>query len=318
MPPELSWAERLRRALASIEPGRRFIRELSVPTVHADPRNPYALFRLQREVLQDLTARGGDVCFEFDFTHCKFLSQHAVAFIGGMIRLVEHRGGNAIIRERTLQPAVRRNLLRNGFLEEFARQGGRDTGNSIPYRQHRVGDEEAVIEYLERQWLGRGWVRASAELSSAIVGTMWEIYANAFEHSESPVGVVSCGQHYPNAHKLDLTVIDFGLGIPRNVGRHMQPRRLTAESALQWAFQEGATTSHTGVARGLGLTLLKEFVKLNNGTLEIFSNDAHAVIDRQQETFGRSEEPFAGTLVSISLRCKDEYYFLASEKGRQN
>jgi hypothetical protein len=250
MPLDKGFADRLRRAL-NLEPGRRFHRVLNVPTLGTG--STYSLFRLRQEMSKELLLHGTDVDFEFDFTNCRFLGEQAVAFLGGMMRLIEYQGAGATISEHTLRPDVRRNLLKNGFLEVFAKQGGRAAGNTIPFRQHRAGDDERVVEYLVWQWLGRDWVRASVQLTSAIVGKMWEIYANAFEHSRSPIGVFSCGQHYPNVHKLNLCVIDFGVGIPYNVRQHMQSRRLTAESALEWAFQEGTTTSQDGIARDLAV-----------------------------------------------------------------
>ncbi len=54
-----------------------------------------------------------------------------------------------------------------------------------------------LIAYLKTKWLGRGWITVSTRLRDAIVGRVWKIYANAFEHSHSPVGIFSCGQHYP-------------------------------------------------------------------------------------------------------------------------
>jgi hypothetical protein len=39
---------------------------------------------------------GGGQQVEFDFTGCRFLRQNAVAFLGGLARLIEHRGGEVI------------------------------------------------------------------------------------------------------------------------------------------------------------------------------------------------------------------------------
>ncbi len=168
------------------------------------------------------------------------------------------------------------------------------------------------------RWLGRGWVRVSNELRDAIVGRVWEIYANAFEHGQSDIGIFSCGQHYPDLHLLKLTVIDFGVGIPSNVRYFLfkvdqRFQSLPAANCLKWAFQRGTTTKPNGASRGMGLDLLKEFVKINKGKLEIFSHEGYAMIDEKQEIFMNRETSFEGTLINITLICDESYYRLASE-----
>jgi hypothetical protein len=61
-------------------------------------------------------------------------------------------------------------------------------------------------------WIGKGWVHVSDRLRDAIVGRMWEIYNNAFEHSGTPIGGYSCGQYFKTHNNLILSVVDFGQG----------------------------------------------------------------------------------------------------------
>jgi hypothetical protein len=95
---------------------------------------------------------------------------------------------------------------------------------------------------------------------------------------------------------------------------------MSGAEALQWAFRRGNSTSVRGIARGMGLDLLKEFVKINRGQLSIFSHDAFAVVDArsyqdkdQELVYGKSPIPFAGTLANIVFRCTRHYYSFASE-----
>lgn len=154
-------------------------------------------------------------------------------------------------------------------------------------------------------------------LKDEIVGRVWEIYANAFEHGQSPIGIFSCGQHYPDHYELKLTVVDFGVGIPSNVRMFFKhdPRSqsLSAASCLKWAFQRGTTTKPNGTSRGMGLDLLKEFVKLNKGKIEIFSHEGYAIIDSKREEFLNRSTFFEGTLINITFIRDESYYHLASE-----
>jgi len=178
-------------------------------------------------------------------------------------------------------------------------------------------DKIALVDYLKTHWLGHGWVHVSERLRDEIVGRVWEIYANAFEHGQSPIGIFSCGQHYPKQHELKLTVVDFGVGIPSNVRMFFKhdarAQSLSAASCLKWAFQRGTTTKPNGTSRGMGLDLLKEFVKLNKGKIEIFSHEGYAIIDSKREEFLNRSTFFEGTLINITFIRDESYYHLASE-----
>jgi hypothetical protein len=39
--------------------------------------------------------------------------------------------------------------------------------------------KNAVIEYLRKDRLDRGWISVGRQLRDALVGSLWEIYANA-------------------------------------------------------------------------------------------------------------------------------------------
>ncbi len=254
----------------------------------------------------------------FDFSGCNFLRPNAVAFLGGLARLIESRIGAAVFDWDTLRnSAVMTNLCQNGFAGTFDYPSPGWTGNSIPYREDRNCDVNGIMDYLELSWLGRGWVHVSKRLRDAIVGHMWEIYNNAFEHSESEIGVFSCGQHFPKNNELVLSVVDFGQGIPAKVRNFLSsdPRveQLTAAGCLCWAFQPGTTTKPKEELGGLGLDLLKEFVRINQGKLEVYSNDGYAFVDKNGEYFKNRNISFEGTVFHITLCCDENLYRFADE-----
>lgn len=280
---------------------------LEVPTISGSLLHFDRLFALWGQANDDAI----DVTFRF--THCKFLAQNAVAFLGGLARLVEHRGGRASFEWQTVDDRIRTNLAQQGFLAAFGSSEGPWQGNSIPFRQDRQPDVAGLMDYLKAKWLGRGWISVSPKLRDAIVGRVWEIYANAIEHSHSAIGIFSCGQHYPKRKQLDLAVVDFGVGIPSNVRLFVQNASLPAGRALEWAFQAGNTTKPNGMGRGMGLDLLREFVRVNNGRLEVFSHDGYARIDGTEEKYQTRGGMFEGTILNISLQCDDKHYCFASE-----
>ena len=168
------------------------------------------------------------------------------------------------------------------------------------------------MEYLLEKWLGKGWLNISTPLQNAIAGKVSEIYGNAFEHSDSQIGVFSCGQYYPAKNRLDLSVVDFGVGIAEKVRTLTENENFSSEEALSWALAYGNSTVR-GISRGLGLNLLQEFIQCNEGTLRIFSNDGYVKIEDNKAIYKKQKINFLGTLINITIRCDELYYCLDSE-----
>jgi hypothetical protein len=246
---------------------------LNIPKINDNLKDFDHLFHLWQQVQEN----ENEVIF--DFSRCNFLRQNAVAFIGGLARLLESQGRKVKFAWDTVKKPICMNLKQNGFMHVFNSDEEAWEGNSIPYREDKYQDRDGLVHYLAEQWLGRDWVHISDLLRTIIVGTTWEIYANAFEHGKTDIGVFSCGQHYPKLGELKLTVVDFGVGIPYNVREFLQNPDLPADQALKWAFQPGKSTRPGSVTGGIGLDCLKQFVHINKGKLQIFSNDGYAIID---------------------------------------
>src|SRR6185503_6426702 len=116
---------------------------------------------------------------------------------------------------------------------------------------------------------------------------VWEVYANAFDHSESPIGIVNCSSFDRARKRLHLAVVDFGIGIPTNVRKFFSGQQIRAVPAMKWAFTEGRSTKAevVGYSRGLGLHVLKDFIQVNGGFMEVYSNDGYVKISEGKELF---------------------------------
>jgi len=284
---------------------------IPIPTLNDEAKHFKQLFEIWQQVndyFQDVS---------FDFSHCGFLRPNAVAFLGGLARLIESRRGKIAFDWTTVRSGIMANLNQSGFAGIFGSPFSGWSGNSIPYREDHTLDMNSIMDYLTYNWIGKGWVHVSDRLRDAIAGRMWEIYNNAFEHSGTAIGVFSCGQHFPSTNELVLSVVDFGQGIPAKirtfVGSDPRAQDLTAAACLRWAFTRGKSTSTGGVARGLGLDLLKEFVRLNQGKLEVYSNEGYAIIDKDGERYENRDISFEGTVVHITLRCDEKLYHFKDE-----
>ncbi|MEB3212468.1 MAG: ATP-binding protein [Leptolyngbyaceae bacterium] len=273
------------------------------------PRHCDRLFGLWHDI-QHILDTSLDILV--DFHYCEFLNHTGVAFLGGLARLIEHRGGRITFNWDTLDRKIHINLAQNGFLYDFGCDRYPWDGNSIPFRCDIHQNKPEVNDYLLNKWLGKGWVNISQALQHMIAGRVWEIYDNAFIHSASEIGVFSCGQHYHRQKQLHLTIIDFGVGIPSNVRSLPTNATMTSAEALKWAFLPGKSTVSQGISRGLGLHLIQEFIAANQGTLKIYSNDGVVSIKNGKIEYGTQPINFSGTFVNIEFQCDETYYCLES------
>ncbi|MBX9694015.1 MAG: ATP-binding protein [Cyanobacteria bacterium] len=291
-----------------------------IPTINDDLRDFQRLFKLQ----QQFNSRNE---IRLDFSNCRFLKQNAVAFLGGLIRQALRRGCQ-IRLEGSIPSNIEEHLSYNGFLEAFGLGGYNSTGSSIPYKESKTKDPSDIRGYLRDYWLGRGWITISNESRKAVLGKVWEIYDNAFEHGGSGIVVYSCGQRYQQLGVLKLSVVDFGVGIPRNVRQFLEQKRrmdwfagststspfesdlaaqlektrkMRASEALRWALVAGNSTRQ-GHCGGLGLDEISRFVRSNGGKLEIFSETGYVSIAKERTVHQDIPYGFQGTLLNITLR----------------
>lgn len=288
---------------------------IMVPTLNGTESDFCRLFMIFEQA-----TTSGTTQVRFVFTYCNFLRPNAVAFLGGTVRSLQNQGKTIFFFWESLSPKVKASLVQNGFCNALGHGGRGYTGHAIPYREDRYEDFNSILDYLTQNWIGKGWVRVSEPLRDAIVGKVWEIYTNSFEHANSPVGVYSCGQHFHQRNELVLCVVDFGVGIPNKVRGYLsadtRAESITAESCLRWACISGNTTAAVnGVPRGLGLNLLKDLVSVNNGKLELYSHNAYVKMDANGEEYKTLPFYFKGTILSITLVCDEKYYRLTSEPG---
>ena len=290
---------------------------IQIPTLNDSPQDFARLFGIWNEAndyFEDI---------RFDFSYCGFLRPNAVAFLGGLARLIESRMGKVVFDWSTLHDSWVRNTIRqNGFASAFGDASAPWDGTSIRYREDRKFHPNEVADYLSDNWLGKGWVHThvSEALKNAIVERVLELYVNAFEHSESQIGVFSCGQYFPQLNELHLTLVDFGMGIPANVRGYLKKIRpdlpaekLKAGDCLKWAFQKMHTTKPDSTSRGVGLDLLKSFIRVNGGTMQVLSNDGFAEITTDREIYDSFTPVFEVTVFHIKLVCDENYYCLAGE-----
>ena len=153
----------------------------------------------------------------------------------------------------------------------------------------------------------------SAAIMKKFRESVIEIFSNAVLHSKTTLGIFSCGQFFPNRHRLDFSVVDLGVGIKQNVMEHTG-LDLPPDEAILWATKGRNTTKRGPIPGGLGLKLLTEFVNLNEGRLQIVSDAGYWCLRKDQVATVHLPLPFPGTAVSLEIRTDDtRSYALTSE-----
>jgi hypothetical protein len=130
------------------------------------------------------------------------------------------------------------------------------------------------------------------------------------------MGIFTCGQNFPRKRRIDFAIADLGIGIRSNLLKKID-LDLPAVDAINWAMKGRNTTKTGPIPGGLGLKLLSEFIRLNQGRIQVVSETGYweqrsdGSVDTQVLPY-----PFPGTVVNIEINTADtNSYILSSEES---
>lgn len=250
---------------------------------------------------------------EIDMRRVAWLDADMCAPLGAVLYRIGHQGNTVHLVH--LQPQVEKILSKNGFLSHYGRAPARDTyGTTIPYQRFDAKDDRFFASYLEAKFVRRMELpRMSSGLVKRFRESVFEIFSNAVIHSQSTLGIFSCGQFFPKRNRLDFSVADLGIGIRRNVLDYTG-LDLPADQAIVWATSECNTTKRGSIPGGLGLKLLREFITLNDGRMQIVSDAGYWLLEKGHMKTALLSAPFPGTVVNVEINTADQRsYALVSE-----
>lgn len=214
-----------------------------------------------------------------------------------------------------LSPQIEAILLKNDFLTYFGRQRSVDTNNTtIKFQKLKPTDGKYFKNYVIEELI-EGHIADLPQMSKGvkekIVEAIYETFVNAQIHSETKF-IYTCGQFFPNKNKIEFTIVDTGIGFREKINNRFGSQ-LRATQAIKWAVKEKKTTKE-GISGGLGLAILKEFVGVNKGKMQIISNDGFYQFDSEGEFLKMFEGEFPGTIVNLQFRTDDiNNYLLKNE-----
>lgn len=249
----------------------------------------------------------------FDFGKVSFFEANLSALFGVCLEFVGAKNEIVFIN---IQNQVETILRKNGFLTQLGYNQIFDRyDTSLKYKKFSPKDDFGFNNYIQSQLLSKpNFPSISDLLAKEITRNIFEIYENARTHGKCDY-IHTCGQFFPKKinKPLHFTIVDKGINIKENVSNFLH-RNIDAEEAIDWAMQKGNTTKTGDTSGGLGLAVIFDFIKLNNGKIQIVSANGFYEFNRGDISKQRLDDSFDGTIVNIMFNLNDtKNYRLSSE-----
>lgn len=225
------------------------------------------------------------------------------AGLGAILTAIKSRSNTVEFRGHSNIQSI---LSKNGFLAAFGGWKKRDYySTTIQYKEFAVHDIKLFTQYLSVELLAKEDLpKMSTLLKTKINESIFEIFNNCYLHG-SCRQAFSCGQYYPQKRRLDFTIADLGHSIRKNVRDYLKVAELSGADAIRWAVEYGNTTRVGNIPGGLGYSLIRDFIRLNLGKVQVVSADGYWEERNGLEQVRAFPHTFAGTLVNMEFNIND-------------
>lgn len=215
---------------------------------------------------------------------------------------------------------VKRIFQKNGFLSHYGHSRKPDEwGTTIQYQRFEPKDDRFFSAYIAHHFKNKAIPEMSTALRKKFWESIFELFSNAVIHSETKMGIFTCGQFFPRKDHILFTIADLGIGIPQTL-LNKKGIILNPEDAIGWAM-EGRNTTKTGpIPGGLGLKLLRDFIRVNGGRIQAVSVSGYWEQCTDGSVIKKTlDYPFPGTVVNIEINTADSHsYILSNEQKNED
>ncbi len=197
--------------------------------------------------------------------------------------------------------------------------------NYIPVTVVKHGSIEENVEKIVHMLMKTPYVRKLSDLDRKdlkdyLYYMVGELLNNAMHHSLSSIGAVISGQIYPSLGKIQICVVDRGVGFLENLKSRYNVS--TEVDAVKEALKKGVSAPPTNFYysqavshAGYGLFALSQILKHTKGRLLIVSNNGY-LMQNQDGSFTEKtlETNWKGSIVAFEFYeeeinlSKDEFF----------
>lgn len=257
---------------------------------------------------------------EFDFYKNSSFESNLCSPFGALIAGLKEREN--LVNIRKIREDLKTEFLLNGFtdilnlqLEENLR-----SKQKMSFKRFTLEDNASFLSYVNEDILAqKDFPHISTLLKKKINSCFIEIFNNAHTHGGCEF-VYTCGKYFDSDQKLKFTISDMGTTIRKNVNDYFKSgNEIDGQKAINWAVQEGNTTKKGEIPGGLGLSLIREFLKLNHGGMQIISSNGYWEEINGRIFAANMKNRFLGTIVNFEFNLNDKNsYKLSSEINPKN
>ncbi|RKQ43081.1 hypothetical protein BXY85_3700 [Roseivirga pacifica] len=254
--------------------------------------------------------------FILDFKNVTWLEANLCAILGAII-ITNKKEGASFTFQNFNNQFIENTLRNNGFLKYIKAQAPEPSKkhSGIPLEKFDLKDEDDLEEYIyEYVLLAKAVPDMSEGAKRKIFRSIFELYQNSVMHSGAE-NVFVCGQFYHNKKRMALTMVEVGRTFKDNVTEHAYGfGNFSGRQSIEWAVESGNTTKPKGETGGLGLDLIREFLRMNFGKIQIRSADGYWE-EKKGVTFAVDcKSYFQGSIVNIEFNLRDKKEYTTPEE----
>ncbi|WP_372754553.1 hypothetical protein [Labilibaculum sp.] len=242
-------------------------------------------------------------CFEdsivLDFANTKVIESNLFAIMGSLIAGMERRKNK--IRLLNVQESIQNLFNTTKLIRGSARKYL--WKSFVKCQQFASESEEALSDYLTtRIFPERPEITINPQIKMAIQLCVAEVFRNAFAHSNCKEVFIA---HYYSVYnkKLMVSVVSQGRPFHLLVNKNLS-KNLNGVGGIEWSVAEG-TTTQPETRKGMGLYTIRQFIKQNQGRIQIVSGNG---IWKQvkHRTFSKLyETEFPGSVVTLEFNLEN-------------
>lgn len=241
-----------------------------------------------------------------DFYHLTWFDANLSALLGSMIHKLKTENNLEFSTDGEFLKQNFDILYRNGFIhsEDIIDD---ERKSSICFRDFKATDNEGFVHYIENDLLcNRGMPDLSDKVKSDIVDWLIEIFNNIELHAKTDYEFFVCGQYFPSKGIIAFTMVDLGVGFLPAIEEKTKGVVFEAIEAIKWSLVKRNSTRKDRTPGGIGLSNLYDYLKENQGNMQIVTGDAYWGIELESTqikgyTF---DKPYCGAMINLFFNCK--------------